>query len=232
MRFTRKSIRLPAGSYVGPRIYFVTICCEGRKPALADAEWVSRCIVRLREASTASLFSVHAYCFMPDHVHLLAEGRGAESSLRAFLSRFKQFTAFEYQRKTGTRLWQTKFYDYVLRQDAEMDAARKRLEDLYATRQEDELLDDDFEEESEEDRNLLEAGETGGTENAPMIAPAQAADAADWSAAADEGRQMIQVPPASMPSRRPAVGVAAEIGELHGFHMAEQDGRRRPRGSC
>ena len=122
MRFTRKSIRLPAGSYVGPRIYFVTICCEGRKPALADAEWVSRCIVRLREASTASLFSVHAYCFMPDHVHLLAEGRGAESSLRAFLSRFKQFTAFEYQRKTGTRLWQTKFYDYVLRQDAEMDA--------------------------------------------------------------------------------------------------------------
>ncbi len=76
--------------------------------------------------------------------------------------------------------------------DAEMDAARKRLEELYATRQEDELLDEDFEDDSEEDGNLLEAGQSDEPGRASTMAPAPAVDAADWSAAADEGRKMIE----------------------------------------
>lgn len=122
MRFTRKNIRLPHGNYRGKRIYFVTICCHERKAVFANDVWVSRCIARLRRVSAAKGFAVHAFCFMPDHVHFLAEGLGEESSLLAFVSRFKQFTAFDYQRKTGSRLWQPKFYDHVLRQDIAMDA--------------------------------------------------------------------------------------------------------------
>jgi putative transposase len=122
MRLSRKNIRLPAGSYVGQRLYFVTICCEERRPLFADAQLVSRSLTRLNETSIACRFAVHAFCFMPDHLHLLTEGLGADSSLRIFLSRFKQFTAFEHQQKSGERLWQAKYYDYVLRKDAEMEA--------------------------------------------------------------------------------------------------------------
>ncbi|MDE3136348.1 MAG: transposase [Acidobacteriota bacterium] len=122
MRFTRKNIRLASGSYIGQRHYFVTICCEERRPVFADEQPVLRCLTRLNETSVASRFAVHAFCFMPDHLHLLAEGLGTESSLRSFLSPFKQRTAFEYKRKTGARLWQAKYYDCILRKSAEMEA--------------------------------------------------------------------------------------------------------------
>lgn len=80
--------------------------------------------------------------------------------------------------------------------EAEIAAARKRLEDLYATRHEDESLDEDededMEEDFEEDGNLVEAGEIDEAGSAPAIAPALPANAGDWSAASHEGRQMIE----------------------------------------
>jgi putative transposase len=121
VRFARKNIRLPSGSYIGQRLYFVTICCEQRRPIFADAQWVSHCLANLKKTSAACGFALHAFCFMPDHVHLLAEGLGVESSLRTFLSRFKQVTGFEYRQRAGKKLWQAKYYDYVLRKDVEME---------------------------------------------------------------------------------------------------------------
>ncbi|MGO9641150.1 MAG: REP-associated tyrosine transposase [Candidatus Acidiferrales bacterium] len=116
--FTRKNIRLAPGNYIGKRTYFVTICCHGRRPAFQNAETISRHTEILRDCANQMGFAIHAYCFMPDHLHLLVEGLTSGSRLLEFVNLFKQRTAFEYRRNEGASLWQFKFYDHILRRNA------------------------------------------------------------------------------------------------------------------
>jgi putative transposase len=62
-------------------------------------------------------FDVSAYCFMPDHVHLLLDATSSGSALRPFVNTWKQHTGYEHARETGVRLWQHGYYDHVLRRD-------------------------------------------------------------------------------------------------------------------
>jgi putative transposase len=52
---------------------------------------------------------------MPDHVHLVAEALADTCDLVRFLDGFKQRTAYEFSKRQGTRLWQRRYYDHVLR---------------------------------------------------------------------------------------------------------------------
>jgi putative transposase len=61
-------------------------------------------------------FAVLAYCFMPDHVHLLVEGVHVESNLQRFVRNWKQRTAFWFMReKRG--LVAAGYYEHILRSD-------------------------------------------------------------------------------------------------------------------
>lgn len=121
MPFVRKNVRLAGDNYCGRRSYFVTICCHQRKPLLRESEIASRQVELLSEIAAQLGFAVHAYCFMPDHVHLLLEGLAPESQLLKFVNRLKQRTAFEYRLKRRGTLWQVKFYDHILRRGDAMD---------------------------------------------------------------------------------------------------------------
>jgi len=124
MPFLRKNIRLSPGNYAGKRAYFVTVCCKNRRPVFRNAGAVSLALHILRELSIRHEFAVHAYCFMPDHAHLLVEGLSPTSNLLEFVARFKQQSAFAYRREFGGVLWQPKAYDHVLRRaDAMEDVA-------------------------------------------------------------------------------------------------------------
>jgi molecular chaperone DnaK len=76
--------------------------------------------------------------------------------------------------------------------EAEVAAARKRLEALYATRQDDELLDEYLERDFDEDGNPLEAERDDEAKSPTTTVLAPAADGDGWNAAAAEGRQMIE----------------------------------------
>lgn len=121
MPIVRKNIRLPADNYVGQRAYFLTICCEHRRPLLSDAEIVACLIAILAQVANRLAFAIHAYCFMPDHVHFLCEGLTPESRLLNFAHQFKQRTEFEYRRRTGAPLWQFKYHDHILRRAESKD---------------------------------------------------------------------------------------------------------------
>ena len=124
MKFARKHIRLPAENYLGARDYFLTVCCRGRQPLLARKETALQILEQLRTTAARSGFAIHAYCLMPDHLHFLVEGLSEKSDLLGFVSRFKQTTAYEYQRTMGRALWQPKFYDHILRRaDVKEDVA-------------------------------------------------------------------------------------------------------------
>jgi putative transposase len=115
MPFYPTQIRLAEQKYRGRQIYFVTMCCEERKPVFEDISVGQRVLEDLAKAAAANAFLLRAFCLMPDHVHVLAEGLQDASDLLKFVNAFKQFTGFKYKRERGTQLWQTRFYDHILR---------------------------------------------------------------------------------------------------------------------
>ena len=115
MTFPRKKIRLPAASYAGLRRYFLTFCCFERRECFGQTEFNQYFIGKLREQLAVHQFAAPAYCLMPDHVHLLIEALTVNSNLGPFVKTLKQATGFEFERRTGQRLWQKYYYDHVLR---------------------------------------------------------------------------------------------------------------------
>jgi putative transposase len=71
----------------------------------------------LLQSSAARGFEVLAYCFMPDHVHLLLQGTSSDSDLRSLVTLWKQRSAYAHRQTTGAALWQSSFHDRVLRSD-------------------------------------------------------------------------------------------------------------------
>ena len=115
MQFRHKNIRLGAAQYIGQRWCFATMCCAARRHVFAiprNALWI---VDELRKGSVQHLCAVYAYCVMPDHLHILAQGTEAVSDLLTFIRNFKQKTAYEFERKFHVILWQKKFYDRLLR---------------------------------------------------------------------------------------------------------------------
>ncbi|HKW62918.1 MAG TPA: transposase [Candidatus Acidoferrum sp.] len=120
--FIHKSIRLPEDRYRSSEWYFITFCCEGRQTVFlqkARAEWLLK---NIQATSIAHAIAVHAYCIMPDHVHLLLQRRDPLSDVLKFLKLLKQRTGYEYKQETGRGLWQKKSYDRILREGDSPDA--------------------------------------------------------------------------------------------------------------
>ena len=111
--------RIDGFDYVGTYRYALTVCTHARRATLMNAEIVATVLGGIETAAEIEEFDILAYCFMPDHVHLLAQGASDASDLRRFVKRWKQRTAFGYARSHGRRLWQTGYFDHVSRQEEE-----------------------------------------------------------------------------------------------------------------
>jgi putative transposase len=120
--FQRKKIRLSSSRYSGKQIYFVTLCCENRQPAFTNESLGRWLVTELSKSAAEQGFAIHAYCVMPDHVHILVEGMTDTCDLVRFISFFKQQTAFYYKKKFGRQLWQSRYYDHILRKAVATDA--------------------------------------------------------------------------------------------------------------
>jgi REP element-mobilizing transposase RayT len=118
MRFTprKSSPRLPTFEYKGVFGYFVTTNTCDRLPVLRG-DVAQRCVDVMLESASETEFEVMAYCVMPDHVHLLAQGLDESSNLIRFVQRLKQVTGFEFKKAIGSPLWHRSYYDHVLRNE-------------------------------------------------------------------------------------------------------------------
>jgi putative transposase len=103
-------------------MYFVTFCTDGRRPVFRDSARASWIVQTLRTVSEATGFQVHAFCVMPDHVHIVVEGSADQSDLGRFVKTFKQLTAFHYKKESGETLWQRRFYEHIVRPSDSLDA--------------------------------------------------------------------------------------------------------------
>jgi len=110
-----RSARLSAKNYLGVAAYFVTICCHNRQPIFRDLALGKSVLATLISSSARHDFRLIAFCAMPDHLHFLAHGNSPACNLIRFVSSFKQQTGYSYQRQTGQRLWQPRYYEHILR---------------------------------------------------------------------------------------------------------------------
>ena len=115
MTVHRKIARLPAKNYLGRQSYFVTICCDDRAPYLVEKTTAQPVLSLLLECAANHSFRLHAYCLMPDHLHILAEGAHDQCDLQEFIRLFKQRTAFQFRQSHRRPLWESSYYDHILR---------------------------------------------------------------------------------------------------------------------
>ncbi len=109
--------RLATFDYRGQHAYHVVLTVKERSSVFEDVGFGEWCIAQLRESAKKCQFDLQAYCFMPDHVHLLVQGLSESSFLVRFVQNFKQRTGFHFRRKSGDQLWQQSYFDRVLRND-------------------------------------------------------------------------------------------------------------------
>ena len=121
--------RLQNFCYRGVYRYFLTICTFNRQKLFANPATVQDTLLQFRKTSKEECFEISAYCFMPDHCHLLIEGLTDGSDFRRFCKRAKQRSGGVHARKQGGPLWQEGYHDRVLREgDNSLAVARYLLD--------------------------------------------------------------------------------------------------------
>ncbi len=112
-----KRPRLKTFDYLGPYRYFLTFCTARCHSAFITTAVVDLVLSQIVRAAAEQRFAIFAYCFMPDHLHLLVEGTAADSDMREFCRIAKQYAGFAYKVHTLRPLWQPSYYDHILREE-------------------------------------------------------------------------------------------------------------------
>jgi putative transposase len=142
----RKLNRLRLSEYIGAKAYSLTLATAARQPWLAEEAVGHYCLEALRETSARLRFDVYAYCFMPDHLHLLVGSSCDDGDLIDFVKRFKQKTGWWFknreiagalkasptgsigsQDKNAVSLWQRSYYDHIIRSEDNLRAAAEYI---------------------------------------------------------------------------------------------------------
>ncbi len=115
--------------YVGLHRYFLTFCTDHRRHHFIAADRVTLVLEQILRVAGDSRFAIIAYCFMPDHVHLVLEAESDASNCLEFIKRAKQFSGFYFKRAFGVPLWQRYGWEHVLRDhETTLGVARYTLE--------------------------------------------------------------------------------------------------------
>ncbi len=108
--------RLDAFSYVGRHRYHFRLGTWDRVPHFASGRIVDEVREQFLVCFTRPDVAILAYCFMPDHVHVLVEGLTSDARPVDLIVRWKQASGFWFQREHHERLWQPSFFERVLRE--------------------------------------------------------------------------------------------------------------------
>ena len=116
----RRPRRLADFNYRGEYVYFVTICTNWKQIIFTNLDIYNSNLAILRDVAANQKMLLHAWCFMPDHLHLLNQGSYDSTSLIPFIKLFKQKSGYYYKKTNNNRLWQEGYYEYVLRKNEDI----------------------------------------------------------------------------------------------------------------
>jgi REP-associated tyrosine transposase len=114
---TNQPGHLKAFDYRGLHRYSLTLCTDYRRRMFVEPSVVTLVTEQILRAATETGFAVIAYCFMPDHLHLLVEGIRDDADCLRFIKFAKQYSGYYYSKLRGEKLWQRYGFEHVLRDD-------------------------------------------------------------------------------------------------------------------
>ncbi len=109
--------RLDPTAYRGLVRCFLTYCTAQRTPHFTAPRAVNLVLEQILRTAAEYHVAIPAYCFMPDHVHLLACGDDENADIARFTRIGKQRSGHEFAVREGGRLWQPSYFDRLLRAD-------------------------------------------------------------------------------------------------------------------
>ena len=113
--------------YIGAHRYFLTWCCFERQPLFSERLVVYQATTQILRACQPSGIAIIAYCFMPDHLHMLVEGIDPSADGRRFFRLAKQYSGYGHAQAFGGRLWQRYGYEHVVRSNQTSRAVARYL---------------------------------------------------------------------------------------------------------
>ena len=112
--------RWAAFSYVGRYQYSLTFVTDARRSVFVDRETVDLVLKQILRAAAEERFALIAYCFMPDHVHLIVAGADDNADCKRFIRAAKQYSGYYYSQARQSKLWDRYGHDRVVRDDREL----------------------------------------------------------------------------------------------------------------
>lgn len=111
-----KRHRLDEHCYIGRVDVVFTLCIKDRISVFTEEEICNHFRQLLFDEAQQQGCDVIAYVFMPDHCHIILEGKNDDSQTLEAIKRFKQKAGFWfYQNRIGIS-WQKDFYDHIIRE--------------------------------------------------------------------------------------------------------------------
>jgi putative transposase len=121
MKIKERKHRLSREAYMGRVRCAFTVCVQDRRTLFISDHVFHSMEDMLLEALLKAYCDAHIYLFMPDHCHLLIEGKSDESDLRQCVVDFKRKSGYWLSQNKYSQEWQKDFYDHILRKDEDLE---------------------------------------------------------------------------------------------------------------
>jgi putative transposase len=106
--------------YIGRYRYSLEFTTFGRCTIFRSVSDLDLVLPQILRAAREQAFVITAYCFMPDHVHLIVEGATDGSNCKAFIKSAKQFSGYYFTKARASRLWDRYGYERFIRDEMEL----------------------------------------------------------------------------------------------------------------
>ena len=120
MAIKEKNHRLTAEYYQGETSVAYTLCVKDSKELFIQPEIVAVFTYYLRDSIANADCIIPAYCFMPDHQHVIVTGISGYADTRKMVARYKQKTGYWMSKNLPHMAWQKDFYDHIIRKNEDV----------------------------------------------------------------------------------------------------------------
>ncbi len=131
----RKKMRLTGYDYSSKGIYFITICIKHRKNILSSVvesdSYIMPKIILTRTGEIVQYYldridGIDCYVIMPNHIHLIIiKNEYSRTDIIKDIRSLKIMVT----KRVGYSIWQTGFYDHIVRDEQDYLAKRQYIEE-------------------------------------------------------------------------------------------------------
>ncbi len=120
VKIIKKKHRLEKPAYIGKIIVSFTLCVNDEEKLFVDKKMFSVFENILVSTANNYGFDLIIYLFMPDHVHLIIQGKNNNSDCLKMINMFKQKTGYWLSFNDYNTKWQRDYFDHIIGNDKDL----------------------------------------------------------------------------------------------------------------